>query len=269
MFKTITAALVSGLLLSTSAHGALLLQENFDALANGDLNGQNGWTADPALDIASGGLSYTNGSVSIAGGAKHATWSGANVQPLGSKTFASQSGEVWFSLTINVTATNTSSRFWFYVSDDPDLGNAGVMGQINTGSNALLAGYRATSTQYTSSNATLPTNQTLFLVGRFSQAGVSPAIGDYDKMEMWVNPSSATLGTGSNYYVAADTTGSGISTGIDTFAVTALGTGSTVLWDNLRVGTTQADVLDVYVPEPTALAGLTAVAMGLLRRRRA
>ncbi len=262
-------ALVPCVAFATAAQAGLLLQENFDNLTLGDLNGQNGWTANAALDVAAGGLSYSNGSITIAGGAKHATWSGASVQPLGSKPFDSQSGEVWFSLTINVAETDTSSRFWFYVSDDADLGNAGVMGQINNNSTALLAGYRAATSQFTSGNASLDVGSTLFLVGRFSQTGDSTTVGDYDKMEMWVNPGSTTLGVA---FTAVNATGSNISTGINTFALTALGTGSTVLWDNLRVGTTQADVLDVYaIPEPAtfaALTGLGVLGLAATRRRR-
>jgi hypothetical protein len=253
------------------AHGALLLSENFDSLSVGDLNGQNGWSADAVLDVASGGLGYSSGDISVSGGTKHAVWSGANAQPIGSKGFASQSDEVWFSLTIKVVATNTSSRFWFYVSDDADLGNAGVVGQINTGSNALLGGYRATTSQFTSAGTSIDVGNTLFIVGRFSQTGTSPTVGDYDKMEMWVNPDSTTLGVA---FTATNTNGSGISTGIDTFAITALGTGSNVIWDNLLVGTSQADVLDVYastIPEPSTFAllgGIGALGFAGLRRRK-
>ncbi len=268
MKKLITALPL--LAFATLGFSAPLLVENFDSLNIADLNGQNGWTANAALDVASGGLSYSNGAISIAGGDKHATWSGADVQPLGFKAFASQSGEVWFSLTINVTATDTSSRFWFYVSNDADLGDAGVVGQINNNSTALAAGSRIGSSQAISGNSSLNAGNTLFIVGRFSQSqtGGTAAVGDYDKMEMWVNPDSTTLGVAS---AAINTTGTGITSGIDTFALTALGTGSTVLWDNLRVGTTQADVLDVYtIPEPSsyaALGGLAAMSLAALRRR--
>lgn len=254
---------------TTLSHGALLLQENFNDRTVGDLNGQNGWTANSALDVAAGGLSYSNGDITIAGGTQHAVWSGANIQPLGSKGFASQAGEVWFSLTLNVSATDTSSRFWFYVSDDPALNYSGVVGQINSGSTALLAGYRASTSQFTSGNTSLSVGNTLFIVGRFSQTGTSATVGDYDKMEMWVNPDSTTLGVA---LTATNVAGSGINTGIDTFALTALGTGSTVLWDNLLVGTTQADVLDVYaIPEPSTYAvfgGFAALGLAIVARRR-
>ncbi len=268
---------------ATAAHGALLLQENFEGLNTSptddqnNLNGQNGWTAGAALDVAAGGLSYSNGSLSISGGSNHATWTGANSQPLGSKTFATQSGDVWFSLTFSVTTTDTSNRFWFYVSDDADLGDSGVVGQINNNSGALLGGSRIGSTQTATSTGISLTNTanqgvTFFVVGRFSQSttGGTSTVGDYDRMDVWVNPDSTALGGG---FASISTTGAGITSGIDTFAISALGTGaSTVLWDNLRVGTTQADVLNVYaIPEPSAaaaLAGLGALGVAALRRRR-
>lgn len=271
MNKRSLLTLLSALTLTGAAHATLLLQENFNDLTIGGLNGQNGWTAGSGLNVAAGGLSYSNGLISISGGANHATWSGVNTNPLGSKEFASQSGDVWFSLTLNVVATNTSSRFWFFVSDDATLNNSGVMGQITDNSTALQSGARIGSNQAASS----PTSgysftqgnllgQTLFLVGRYSKTGTN-----YDTMEMWVNPDSANLvNSGANYFRAQNAVSGGIASGIDTFALSALGTGSSVQWDNLLVGTTRADVLDVYViPEPSVvlLVGLGAVAL-ILRR---
>lgn len=272
------AALLPCVALATAAHGGLLLEENFNGLSTGNLNGQNGWTAEAPMQVVTGGLSYSNGSISIDGGANHATWTGANSQPLASKTFASQSGEVWFSLTFSVTITDNQNRFWFYVSDDADLADSGSFGQINNNSNALLGGTRIGSTQTAASTGISFANTenlevTFFLVGRFSKSTTdgTAAVGDYDRMEVWVNPDSTTLGSS---FAAISTTGSGITSGIDTFAISALGTGaSTVLWDNLRIGTSQADVLDVYaIPEPSAFAafaGAGALLCALRRRRRA
>lgn len=264
-------ALTALLACAPLTHATILLQENFDSRNLGDLNGQNGWTANTALQVTTGGLSYTGGNLSVSGGTQHSEWTNANVEALGSKAFTSQSGEVWFSLTINVTATTTTSRFFFSVNDDTDLANSGYIGQINTGSQALLTGYRAGSTQYVSGNAALPQNTTLFIVGRYSKDGNHAT--EYDKMEMWVNPTSTSLGV--VFTAAHATAGSGISSGINTFLISALtssGTGATVLWDNLLVGTTQADVLDVYaIPEPStyaALGGLAALGLATLRRRR-
>ncbi|MDA3875304.1 MAG: PEP-CTERM sorting domain-containing protein [Kiritimatiellae bacterium] len=269
MRHTIIPLAIAGCLSLATGYSELLLTEDFESLTTGDLNGQNGWSAITAVDVAAGGLGYSNGSMVIDGGTKHATWTGANAQGIASKAFASQSEEVWFSFTVNVVTTDTANRFWFTVSDDADLGNSGVMGQINSNSGALLSGYRAGSTQITSAGTPIPT-ETFLLVGRFSKDGISSSITDYDRMEMWVNPDSATLGTGSNYYDATDATGSGISSGIDTFAISSLGTGATeVQWDNLRIGTTQGDVV---IPEPSTLllvtiAGLLGV-VGLRRKGR-
>ncbi len=256
------------------SHAALLLQENFNNLTIGDLNGQNSWSANAAVDVVAGGLSYSNGTINISGGSNHSEWTNLNAQGIGYKTFASQSSEVWFSLTINVSATTTNSRFWFYVSDDEDLSDSGVVGQINTSSNALLGGARIGTNQAVSSGTSLSIGNTLFIVGRFSQSttGGTATVGDYDKMEMWVNPTSTSLGVA---LTAVNSTGTAISSGIDTFALSALtssGTGATVLWDNLLVGTTQADVIDVYaIPEPSTFAtlgGLAALGLATLRRRR-
>ncbi|HSI08481.1 MAG: PEP-CTERM sorting domain-containing protein [Rariglobus sp.] len=263
---------------ATFSHAAVLLSENFNGLNTGNLGGQNNWTANAALQVAAGGLSYTStsGTIKVLGGTQHSTWTNANIAPLGSKNFVSQTGDVWFSLTINVTATTTNSRFWFYVSNDADLNDSGVVGQIFSGSGALGTGARIGSNQTgpTGASTTLPGQTTLFIVGHYSQSAVggTATVGDYDKMEMWVNPDSTTLGVG---FTAINTTDASGATAISTFALSALtasGTGATVLWDNLLVGTTQADVLDVYaIPEPStyaAIGGLAALGLATLRRRR-
>lgn len=257
-------------------HGAPLLSENFENLNTGALNGQGGWSAAGELTVATGGLSYSNGDINIAGGTHHAVSTGANVQGAAFNTFASQSGEVWFSLTLNVSTTNNSNRFWFHVSDDADLNDSGVIGQTNSSSTALHGGVRIGSSQEsTNTGVSLGGNlgTTFFVVGRYfqSETGGTSTVGDYDSMEVWVNPDSTTLGTG---VASSFTTGSGIIGGIDTFALSALGGGATILWDNLLVGTSQADVLDVYastIPEPSsfaALGGLAALGLAVAGRRR-
>ncbi|MFH1498577.1 MAG: PEP-CTERM sorting domain-containing protein [Verrucomicrobiota bacterium] len=274
--KSLILTPLLALAISLPAHGALLLSENFDNLNTGALNGQNSWSAAGELTVGDGGLSYSNGDITIAGGARHSVSTGANAQGVASKAFASQSGEVWFSLTLNVSTTTNSNRFWFHVSDDADLNDSGVIGQTNTSSTALLGGVRiGSSQQSTSTGISLGSNlgTTFFVVGRYFQAeeGGTATVGDYDSMEVWVNPDSTTLGSG---VASSFTTGSGITGGIDTFALSALGGGATVLWDNLLVGTSQADVLDVYtstIPEPSsfaALGGLAALGLAAAGRRR-
>lgn len=252
---------------ATIVHGSTLLSENFDDLSTGGLNSQDGWSAVSQMQVASGGLSYSSGDITINGGTQHAAWNGALDQNSASKTFSAQTGDVWFSFTFNVVAHTSTSRFWFYVSDTPDLNNSGVMGQINTGSGALLGGYRVNSSQFTSSGTTMPTT-TAFLVGRLSKDGT--AVGDgYDRMEMWLNPSSTDLGTG---FVAVSSSAMSNTIEIDTFGIAALTSSSTVQWDNLLVGTSQADVVDVYaVPEPATFAfaaGAIGLALAAYMRRR-
>jgi len=258
---------------ATLSHAALLLQENFNS--SGPLNGQNGWTANANLNVVAGGLSYNNDSISISGGAYRAQ---SNVvvdaaTPLAVNSFASQSGEVWFSFTMQVVGTpNTASRYWFWVSDTTSIntGMTGAVGATVAGNNTIYSEIRtiSTSTNQASSH-NVAGGQTYFLVGRLSKEGPAIDSNVYDRMELWVNPTSTTLSDPT----VSNRAGSAVTGGITYFGLTGVATAADLAWDNLRVGTTQADVLDVYaIPEPStyaALVGLAALGLVTLRRRRA
>ena len=272
MKAKLKTAILFSLLAASTSQGALLLTETFDGLTVGDLNGQNLWTADAALDVVAGGLSYTNGTISIAGGSNRATWSNVAADALGSKAFANQSADVWFSLTVNIVSTTTENRFEFYVSDDADNNNAGKIGQVRTNNGTLQGGYRVNSQTPDGGNVTVPYNETIFLVGRFSKDG-SASTTNYDQMEFWLNPDSITLEStpSATYTVAASTIYHSAIAAVDTFGIStfiASGTGSEVGFDSVRVGTTKADVLDIYaVPEPSATMLLCFGVLGLACRR--
>ncbi len=117
----------------------------------------------------------------------------------------------------------------------------------------------------TSGSVNAVTGTTVFLLGRFSTDG-SPSSVNYDRMELWVNPTSLTLGT-------ADATvdfNSGLapSTGFGSFGmrVVNLAAGEEMRFDELRIDTALIGV----VPEPASagmLLGGLALA-SLVRRRR-
>ncbi len=273
--KSLIVSLFFGVLVSSHiATAAPLIEDSFEGYGLGDLNNAPGWTASTDVDVVSGGLSYSNGDIAITGGAQHVSSNAlsAGLTPLASHTFAAQSGEVWFSFTLNATTSGNNPRYWFFVSDDPSLttGLTGAVGDTNTGSDGLFAEIRRDSTPNAAGPEAFTDGLTYFLVGRLSKDGTvggSPA-NAYDQMDLWINPSSATLGTPTRS--AQTSTASSFIDGIDTFGLTALSSAALLQWDNLLVGTTQADVVDVYVsvPEPASLLLALAGATLVVRRKR-
>lgn len=277
--KTLSA-LAAFFACATLSPAAVLLQENFDGLTPGDLNGQNSWTADTGLDVVAGGQSYTGGTITISGGANRAQSSvvssvgpgpGFAVSPLATKSFSSQSGDVWMSFTMSVSNSVVGDRYWFWVSDTTNIstGFTASVGDVNTGNKNLYADTRI-NTSVTSSSATAYTEgQTVFLVARLSKDGAATNTNAYDRVELWVNPTSTFLGAAS---ASVDRNNSSFTGGVVNFGLSALGGSPTIQWDNLLVGTGQADVLNVYaIPEPSAFAafgGLAALGFAALRRRR-
>ncbi len=63
------ASLILLFAFANATHGALLLEENFNGLTVGNLGGQNGWTAVAGVNVTAGGQNYSNGSITINGGA--------------------------------------------------------------------------------------------------------------------------------------------------------------------------------------------------------
>ncbi|MEM6550726.1 MAG: PEP-CTERM sorting domain-containing protein [Planctomycetota bacterium] len=258
---------------------APLLSDNFESYATGDLNGNGGWTANAAVDVVAGGLDYANGDITINGGDQR-VFSNAlspNAQTaLASNSFASQDGEVWFSFTLQADNSSNTPRYWFYVGEDAALasGSSGVKGSIadnNTGDDGIRAEFRRNTNAQSSSDAAFTSNEVLFVVGRLSKDGVGPSAADaYDLFEFWLNPSSTTLGAPTRSI--EPNTASTFTDGIDTFGLTTLSAATDLSWDNLLIGTSQADVVDVYttpIPEPASLAlvGLGLLAIGGRRRR--
>lgn len=259
---------------ATFSHAAPLLQENFDNLNAGALGGQNGWTALSDVVVTTGGLNYNAGSINIDGGTHRAQSNRLSpdvATPVATKAFASQSDEVWFSFTLLVDSSVNDSRFWFWVSDTTNL-NTGLTASVtdnNTGNKNLFSEFRVNTTPTSTSSGGAIEDQVYFFVVRLSKDGSATATDAYDRLEMWVNPTSTTL---SGSVIANGPAGNTITDGIANFGLTALSTAATLQWDNLLIGTTQADVLDVYaIPEPSTYAALGAFAVlgvAALRRRR-
>ncbi|MDF3131151.1 PEP-CTERM sorting domain-containing protein [Kiritimatiellaeota bacterium B1221] len=247
---------------SVFTQAGVLLNENFEGVTPGDLNGQNGWTADAALDVVAGGLDYSKGDIVIDGGENHVQSSGSSAQLLAHKGFASQSGEVWFSMTVLVdTPIDTNDIFRFGVGENSDAtGHKGLIGDLNASQSGFYAGYQVNTNVQTSGQEAITSGQVHFLVGRlYMTASV------YDTVDLWVDPDTLTLGVADQsksppaYFPT-------ISSGIDTFSL-YVSDEPNLQWDNLSIGTSMTDVV---IPEPSSflLLGLGILTLLAVNPRR-
>jgi hypothetical protein len=256
------------------APAAVLFQETFESYSVGNLNGNGGWSGDNAVQVASGGLSYTSLGLIVPGGSQHAEWSAIASNGLISNTFAGQNGnEVWFSFTMNVTATDNSSRFFIGAGSQTDNNHSGGIGDATTGSAALNAYYRNNSQTPVSAAAAQIYGTTRFVVGRISKDGPASA-SDFDRIEIWLDPFDRNLSLSTFRLAESASFSMGVDAGgIDTFMMATIGTASSVKVDNIVVGTTLGDVLKPYfspIPEPaTATLLLTgSLMLRYIRRSR-
>lgn len=234
---------------SVSAFSALLV-ENFKARSPGALDGQGEWQALSGVEVVSGGVNYSSGSIVVEGGERHARSQGVlsptTNAPLATRSFPAQSGEVWFSFTFRVENSVNNSRFWFWVSSTTDL-NSGLtasIGDNDTGAKRIAAEIRNNTTPASTASSGFSEGAVTFVIGRLSKEGNATNADAYDRLELWVNPHTVELGEPTA--VANGPAGSSFTGGIAHFGITALSSGADLHWDNLRIGSLRADVLDLY-----------------------
>jgi len=269
------AALLGAASISLAApsvsQAAVVAYDSFNSYTPGTLQGGSGgtswatnWAVEATLEsnvnVVNGGLSYSGGAISIDGGSQALAITGdANNGALLTRSFANQTGsELWFSFLFRPNGDVQVGDFLqFWLGTNNSVTSSGSIGDVSQ--TTLFYGARAGTSS--ANNASSPTNQaadtTVFLVGRISTDGPGGATAaNFDRMELWVNPVSFTLGT-ANAISNADT-GFTSTTGIDWFGLRTVDLDTTDVRtiDELRVGT---DFISV-VPEP----GISSLLMGSL-----
>jgi hypothetical protein len=251
----------------------------------GSLNGQSGgmgWTGNWAAStvstaVVSGGLSYSSGSISITGGGTSmrlgASANGDNSQSPTVRQFASQTGsDVYFSFLFSSpygspAANDDYFSVWAGNSTPTPFSATNVFQayeRIATGSNVGF-GVNAGG-NVNSASLTAQPNVTYLIVGRITNEGTTGTGDNYDRIELYLNPTSATLPATPN--AAVNMSGAGLAN-VDRigFRFALLDdVNDQYLVDNLVVGSSFASV----VPENQTcfLLGLAGILLGFRRWRK-
>ncbi len=264
-----------------AAQATPIATDSFDSYV-GDIGGGaggSGWTSDWAAASSNTQaqstniLSYSAGAVSVDGGTQSVQHVDDNNNPQVSRSFAPQSGVVYFSLLMQLPTSADNEYVGFHFTDS----NNGGLDNTPSAEIGLYGG--GGSTGFVRAGVTDPSNNrgldsepytngdTFFVVGRISDEGPDGTAGEYDRLELFINPTSLTEPP------VATRTADRASTmmSLDTFAVRTanFAAGESVVFDELRIGTSYADVV-VAVPEPASVVLLMLATTGvavLVRKR--
>jgi len=281
-WSTLTAVMLAAL---PAAHGAVIASDDFESYGSGAqvetaggtrLNGGSSFlsawdvndTYRSTVTIAGVSLNYTSGPLKVSGGSRALQFaynSAVNqiIQPQLSRSFASQSGTVYFSFLFQTNSATTSEEDFFQIgladsaASEP-VASVGVGGGTTSTTYFVRVPAGTTSGNTASSSTIMSANTTHLLVGKISKLASS----NYNRVDLFVDPATFSEPSTSLVYNAKS---SGIA-GVGWLIVrTARMEGSDIyLLDELRIGNTYAAV----VPEPVSLGLLGIVPLAMLRRRR-
>lgn len=179
--KWCVALIAAGWMGAASSEAAVLLEENFTFTGALTLNG---WTAANAggtsvINASTPSLSYSGLASSGIGGAASLTTSGEDDR----KTFTSQSGDVYASCLINLSAAQATGDYFFMLSS----GTTGFISRVfakSSGSGFVLGLSKSTSTA-TYGSTVLNFNTTYLVVIKIAKNAVTTSD---DVSSLWVNP---------------------------------------------------------------------------------
>ena len=231
--KWCVALVATVITLSSAAQAAVLLEENFNF--TGALT-SNGWTAASSggtnpISAATPSLIYSGLPSSGVGGAASMTTSGEDDR----KTFTSQTGDVYASCLINLSAAQATGDYFFTLSS----GTTGFVSRVfaKTSGAGFVLGLSKSSTTVTYDTTTLNFNTTYLIVIKITKNSGSTTD---DVSSLWVNP---ILGSAESTALLTSTATNDQST-VDSIVIRQ-GTAAnapTLKIDSILVGTTWADV---------------------------
>ena len=265
MKNPLLPALITSGLLPLASQAALIATENFD-YADGNIAGQTGgtgWTYERTDEAGAPTQTPSNwnntfgGQTQVVSTTLVTSNNGANREFGGATegTGASNEREGAFRadgvLFFSVIYSPTTANQWGGVSS-MDFGEERIFWGAPGGANGgNFFGVDVVGSGQTNSTIPVITGGTYLLIGMLDF--------DNDLLGLWVNPDGTDTAT--SFDVSRAYTGTNWSSSL------RLASGHTSTWDNLRVGTTFADVMQV--PEPsTSLLGLAGAALLMGARRR-
>jgi hypothetical protein len=251
----------------------LIAHEDFESYAAGDLdaNGSadNGWTDGwertygSNYSVVEQGLFYSNGDITINGG-NRSVLAIDDSSTINRSFEATSNDEIYFSfLFANPVAGFNSTLIGGHLSDNatPTTTYAAI-GKMATPEFSVRI--NAGGFDGVASTTTIGTNETYFLVGRVSKDGTDGDMDDhYDRVELWINPSSLTPG---GPQVTMNNS-MGVGSNITHFIFRMNTSAATMEYqmDEVRVGTSFGAV----IPEPgSALLVLFGMLLMAHRKRR-
>jgi PEP-CTERM motif len=283
--KKINLLLLSGLLavgFSVPSHADIVVSDNFDTQDLGDLTGQDGGigyssvyqptdtifgdnVTPPTQTVVAGGLTYTNGAVTIAGGSQSVdvtTTNGSVEAALTRELSVSLTGQTYYERVV-LDPSALPNFFIYGPGTQESLNNAGT--GVFSGSTAATLGnyFNNTAFNFQNAGATTSANLTVgaanLLVAEFVWNG-----SEYKTVNLFLNPSSLTEGTpDATFSIPGNSDGAQNLGSLTSLALA--NTDATYQIDSFAIGTSYADVVTgAVVPEPASYALTILGGLGLL-----
>jgi hypothetical protein len=241
------------------AQHTLPIYEPFDG-ALGSLAGQKGWTGNltpgNGAQVTDYALSYTGLPLNLTSkSVLYGNQSSGGTQALG---FESQTGTVYASFLFEVSSIPLSlanSRYNFGYGSSTTGGTfAGCLYVVPTGETKFKIGFNGTNQQPSEANTTIEEydlNKTIMIVMAYT-----PGAAGAGTVSGWINPDASTFGGTAPAPNFANVAGGNAATVASVFIRSGNNTNPMVI-DELRVGTSWANVTSYNVPLPVAITGLS------------
>ncbi len=272
--------LVLSLVVSGPSAAATIAWESFD-YAPGELDGQSGgggfagaWSADTGItEVADPGaaLAFSSGSIGVDGGASALRITG-NDNNIAFRDLAApvSADEIFVSFLFRYDGALDDNDFAVLWHDDAATGshtsrpNLGIKANHGDGSGTedVVARLQLSGSGQVY-GVDLLAGQTYFILGRLHKS--APGAGnDYDRLDLWVDPTDGASGTPD-----LTASGAGAISSFDTIGIRSVNIdGPDTFWiDEIRYTTSFADSTAATVPEPALAWLVSAALLGVSLRR--